>query len=213
MYARAVEEAAARLRELRHEEWERFGLATVALGLALLATQARPAFALPLFAGGIWSGVLGMRALWRRWDLVDRLSWERDAYVIAEVLAYASREATMERRRGFSALIRSVVAAPGPALESRVRAAAQDLEALASQLDDEELALDPGAAVACMRLVRDRTVSPFLNPVLPAADLRSHVHQIQSGFSVRQARADLPTTRPTRVDDAYERAAEIARQG
>jgi hypothetical protein len=197
MYARAVDQAEAHLRDLRHEEWGTFGLAAFALGLALLATRAHAELALPLFAGGVWSGVLGIRALWRRWDLVDRLSWERDAYEIPEVLAYASREATMERRRTFSALIRGVVAEPGPAVETRVRAVAQDLHALASELDDERLALDPAAAVACMRLLRDFTVSPLLNPELPPEDLRSRVNRIRSGFiTARQARGNLPTAGP-----------------
>ena len=96
----------------------------------------------------------------------------------------------MERRRTFSALIRGVVAQPAPAVERRVRAAAQDLDALASDLGDEGLALDPAAAVACMRLVRDFTVSPLLNPELPSEDLRSRVNRIRSGFTVRRSRAD-----------------------
>lgn len=196
MYARAVDEAEAHLRDLRHEEWERIGLAAIALGLALLATRVHEGLALPLFAAGVWSGGLGIRALWRRWDLVDRLSWERDAYVIPEVLAYASRETTMERRRTFSALIRGVVTEPGPGVETRVRAAALDLDALASELDDEGLALDAAAAVACMRLLRDFTVSPLLNPELPSEDLRSCVNRIRSGFTARQARGELPTAGP-----------------
>ena len=39
--------------------------------------------------------------------------------------------------------------------EARVLAAAEELEALASELDDEELELDPACAVACMRLLTD----------------------------------------------------------
>ena len=195
MYARAVDEAEAQLRDFRREEWENLGLSALALGLALLATRVHAGLALPLFAGGVWSGVLGIRALWRRWDLVDRLSWERDAYVIPEVLVYASREATMERRRTFSALIRDVVTEPWPAVEKRVRAAAPDLDALASELDDDGLALDPSAAVACMRLLRDFTVSPLLNPELPSEDLRSRINRIRSGFTARRARAE-PTAGP-----------------
>jgi hypothetical protein len=77
MYARAVDEAAARLRELRHEEWEELGLAAVALGFALAATQVLPRLAAPLFLGGLPLWALGVRALWRRWDLVDRLDHVR----------------------------------------------------------------------------------------------------------------------------------------
>jgi hypothetical protein len=91
MYARAVDEAAVRLRKLRNDEWECFGLAAMAFGLALLATQFRPDLALPVCVGGLVAWALGIRALWRRWDLVDRLSGERDAWVIPEVRDYAKR--------------------------------------------------------------------------------------------------------------------------
>ena len=183
MYARAVDDASARLRGLRQEEWADFGLAALTIGLALGATQIRPAFAVPLLLGGMWIGAVGVRALWRGWDLVDRLAGERDAYVIPEVLAYAAREATRERRQSFAALIRSRLREPGPAVKARVHAAASDLEALASELDDEQLELDPACAVACMRLLSDLAASPLLNPALPPDELRSRVHQIRSGFN------------------------------
>ena len=64
MHARAVDDAAAHLRELRNEEAE-FAPAALALGLSLAATQVRPALALPLFLGGVVVGVLGTRAFWR----------------------------------------------------------------------------------------------------------------------------------------------------
>lgn len=117
MYARAVDDASARLRELRQDEWQDLGLAALALGLAAVAAEVRPTLALPLFLAGLVVGALGAKALWRRWDLVERLSGERDAYVISEVRAYASREATMERRHTFAALIRSRLADPGLAVE------------------------------------------------------------------------------------------------
>ena len=191
MYARAVDDASVRLHELRREELQDFGLAALALGLALAATQLRPAFAMPLFLGGVAVGALAVRALWRHWDLVDRLAGERDAYVISDVLAYASRETTKERRHWFAAVIRSVVSQPGPAVVERVQAAAEDLEALASELEDEELALDPACAVACARLVSDPGQSPLLNPALPPEELRSRVRQIRSGFTIRGSRPTL----------------------
>lgn len=99
-----------------------------------------------------------------RWDLLERLSGERDAYAISEVLVFASREATMERRHSFAAFIRGRLRAP---VEGRVIAAAEEFEALASELDDGELALDPACAVAYMRLLSDLAESPLLNPALP----------------------------------------------
>jgi hypothetical protein len=166
---------------LRREKREDFGLAATTLVLAVVATEVRPALAVPLFVGGLAVGALGLRALWRHWDLVERLSGERAAYVIPEVLAYATREAELDRRQTFAALIRSRVREPGLDGE-RVVAAAEELEALACELDDHALALDPAAAVACMRLLTDLGGSPLLNSALPPEDLRSRVRQIRAGF-------------------------------
>lgn len=185
MDARTIDDAGARLRELREEEWEDLGLAALALGLAVLAAHAWPSLALPLFLGGIGVGALGLRALLRRWDMVERLSGERDAYVIPDVLAHASREATMERRHLSASVIRSTLAHAGPGLEGRIAGVAEELEALASELDDPELVLDPSAAVACMRLLSDIEGSPLLNRAVPPEDLRSRVRQIRSGFGSR----------------------------
>jgi hypothetical protein len=185
MDARTIDDAGERLRELRHEEWEDLSLAALALGLAVVAAEARPSLALPLFLGGIGVGALGLRALWRRWDLVDRLSGERAAYVIPDVLACAVREATMERRHSFAALIRGALAEPGHGLEVRIAAVAAELEALASDLDDPGLALEPGCAVACMRLLSDLEGSPLLDAAVPPEELGSRVYQIRSGFGSR----------------------------
>jgi hypothetical protein len=183
MYARAIDDAAVRLRDLRREEIEDLGLGALVLAAAVGATQLVPALALPLFVGGLVVGARGLRALWRRWDLVERLTDDRDAYVISEVHARASREATLERRRSFAIVIRSWLRSPGPELESRIAAARPELEALVAQLEDPDLALEPACAVACLRLVSDPAGSPLLNTALPPAELRSRVRQIRSGFS------------------------------
>jgi hypothetical protein len=189
MYARAIDEAAARLRELRYEEWEDLGLAALALGLAVVATQVRQAFAIPLFLGGLAVGALGVRAVWRRWDLLDRLAGEPDAYVISEVQARASREATMDRRQSFAAFIRASLTPPVQILEASAIHAIEELEALASELEDDELALDPACAVACMRLLSDLVDGPLLDSDLSAEDIRSRVRQIRSGFRPRRLAA------------------------
>ena len=180
MYARAVEEGAARLRALRHEEWEDLGLGAVAVALSVAATQVWPELAVPLFVGGLVVGVKGVRAAWRRWDLVDRLADYVDAYVIPEVLAYAAGHASRERRHTFAGFLRSRLLTSDP----RIAAVEQDLEELAAELEDDSLALDPVAAVACMRLLSDPE-SPFLNRTAPADELRSRVLQIRSGFKPR----------------------------
>ena len=100
MVARALDDAAARLRELRHEQWADFWLASIVLVLALAATHIRPDLALPLFAGGVFVLVAGMRAAWRRWDLVDRLASDRDGRTIPEVRAYPRRVWRSGARRG-----------------------------------------------------------------------------------------------------------------
>ncbi|MGZ8782133.1 MAG: hypothetical protein ACXWZB_01400 [Gaiellaceae bacterium] len=182
MYARAIEEASSRLDDLRREEWEDLGLAALAMSLALAATQALPALAVPLFLGGVVVAARGLRALWRRWDLVDRLVGESDAYLIPEVRARAEREATAERRHAYAARLRGELQQTRLVYRDRVTPAAEEMEALARQLEDERLALDPACAVACMRLVSDPSVSPLLNAELPAEELRSRVRQIRSGF-------------------------------
>jgi hypothetical protein len=180
VYARAVEDAASELRKLGWEEWGDLGLAGLSLALAVAATAVYPALALPLFVGGLVVGSRGLRALWRRWDAVDRLAGERDACVISEVLAYAMRETTMDRRRTFAALIRSRLSKP---LDPRVEVVAEELDLLACELEDAELWLDPVSAVACLRLLSNVMNSPLLNSALSAQDLRSRVNHIRSGFS------------------------------
>jgi hypothetical protein len=186
MYARAVDDAGVRLRELRREEWQDLGLGAVALGLALAATQARPALALPLFLGGVVVGSLGLRALWRRWELLERLAGERDAYVIPEVRSHATREASMERRRSFAAVIRGTIGGPARMHEPDFAPVAEELGALASELDDAELALDPACAVACGRLLSDPE-SLLFDPAATPQELRSRVRQIRDGFGPRPA--------------------------
>ena len=176
MYARAVDDAASRLRELRHEEWEGLAVGALALALALCATQVRPSLAVPLFLGGLVVGGRGLVAGVRRWDLVDRLVDERDAYVIAEVRAHAEREATMARRRDCSASIRSVVAMHG---EWNAELAGA-LEALAAALDDPELDLDPACAVACARLVDEEE-----SLLQAGASMQARVEGIRAGLTPR----------------------------
>ena len=160
------------------------GLAALALGLAVVAPRVFPSLALPLFLGGIGVGARGKGALA---PLGPRrpVGGERAAYVIPAVLAYAAREASMERRRGSAALIRRALAEPGPGLQARTSAAADELDALAAELADPELDLDPSRAVACMRLLSDLEGSPLLNRARPPEDLRSRVRQIRSGFGAR----------------------------
>lgn len=182
MYARAVDQADTRLRELRQEGRGEFALAATALAASVIAAEARPELAGPLFIGGLVVGLLGVRTVWRRWDLLERLSGERDAHVISEVRAVAAREATMERRRCFAALIRSRVNEAKRVSDARVVAVADELEALASELEDDDLALEATAAVACARFLSDIAGSPLLNHASPVEDVRCRVRQIRLGL-------------------------------
>jgi hypothetical protein len=182
MYARAIDDAAARLHDLRREEWEDLGLAGLAISSALAATQVYPELALPLFLGGLGVGILGIRALWRHWDLVDRLLDQPAAYVIPEVRTRAERESTMERRQALAGYVRVWLKEP---VDERLATVADELEALAADLVDDELALDPACAVACTRLLADLVSSPLLNRELPQDVLRGQVLRIRSGFTRR----------------------------
>jgi hypothetical protein len=187
MYARAVDDAGTRLRELHRDEWSELGLSGVALGFAIGATEYAPSLALPLLIGGLATGLLGIRALWRHWDLVDRLADEPDAYAIDEVLTYASRETTMERRRRSAMLIRHHLEPRCTSRPGGFDHAREELATLADELEDEALELSPACAVACSRLLSEPTVSPLLNPALPQDGLRSSVARIRSGFTCREA--------------------------
>ena len=189
MYARAVDDAHARLRELRREEWEGFALGGVVLALALTATQVRPEAAMPLFLGGLYAWGRGMRALVQRSALVEQLAGDRDAYVIPEVLDYAARQATLDRRHSCAGTLRGRLVEPGAIFEERIRLAREDLEALVSDLEDDDLDLAPASAIACVRLISELEQTPLLNPGPPPDELRSRVRQIRSGFTLRRVAA------------------------
>jgi hypothetical protein len=182
MYARALEDAETRLVELHHDEVQRMALSVVTLGGSLAATVVYEPLVLPLFLGGLALGVLGMGAIWRHWDLLDRLADDGDAYTIPAVQAYAARDARMDRRQCNAAHIRSWLAGPVLAGDARIVDYADALEELARELDDDGLELDPACAIACRRLLTDPQVSPLLNEALPADDLGSWIVRIRRGF-------------------------------
>ena len=178
MYARAVDEAATRLRDLRRKEREDLGLGLAALALSLAASRLYPPLAIPLFIGGLAVGGLGVRALWRRWDLVDRLSGEQAAFVIPDVFASASRATTMARRRAAAGALRLYLGSE----TADHGLLADELAALASELDDEALALDPAAAVACVRLADELAGVSLGEREIPPDELWLRVQEIRGGF-------------------------------
>jgi hypothetical protein len=184
MYARALQDAETQLVELRHDELHRIGLGAAALGASLAATAVFPPLVFPLFLGGLTMGALGGRAVWRHWDLVDRLADDRDAYVIPDVRAYAARDTAMGRRRSYAATIHSWTGGRGLPADDRSTQSAVLLDELARELEDAELELDPACALACRRLLTDPSVSPLLNPALPD-DLAQRIGRIRAGFRPR----------------------------
>jgi hypothetical protein len=182
MYARALEEAETRLGDLHHDEVQRVALSAVALVGALAATVVYEPLVVPLFLGGLAIGVLGIGAIWRHWDLLDRLADDDDAYAIPAVRAYAARDARMDRRLAHAANIRSWIETPSLQADPRIGDFADALEELARELEDDDLDLDPVCAIACRRLLSDPMVSPLLNHSLARADVGSTIARIRAGF-------------------------------
>lgn len=166
-------------------------VAAAAFALAIAASAIRPEFALPLFLGSLF--VLGRALLagWRRWDLLDRLIVEGDAYSIPEVRARGEQEAEMTNRRRLSRAIHSRLEL---ADDPRVVANADQFAMLAEELADPLLVLDPACAAVCSRLLFDYVDSPLNNPGLPAEDVRSRLTQIRCGFHSKAGSACAPRT-------------------
>jgi hypothetical protein len=176
VHARAITEAETRLVELRHDELEQLLLGAVTLGASLILTAAYQPLVLPLFLGGLALWLLGIRSLWRHWDLVDRLADDRDAYVIPDVRAYAARDARMDRRHANAASLRYW------ATQADLTEVVGELEQLACDLDNPDLDLSPAYAIVCRRLLTDPTVSPLLNGGV-ADDLHEKIVEIERGFN------------------------------
>ena len=182
MQARALNEAETQLVELRHDEIQRLALGAVALIASLAMTAVYEPAVLPLFLGGMALWILGIHSIWRRWDLVDRLADDPDAYAISAVRAYAARDASMERRRTNAALLRDWAHGVDP----EVHEVADELEQLARDLEDTDLELAPACAIACRRLLTDPTVSPLLTHA-PVEEIEARIAEIETGFTAPSA--------------------------
>ena len=192
-----MESLERRLVELHHDELQECGLGGGALAASLAATVVCPPLVMPLFVGGIAAGALGIRAVWRRWDLVDRVADDRDAYAIPEVDDDAAREARIERRAYYAALVRSWAHTP----QSWVAEVTDELDELARDLEDESLELEPGAAVACRRLLTEPGDNPLFRDVHGAPALRARIARIRAGFQPSRiaVRSERPRAAPGRL--------------
>jgi hypothetical protein len=181
MYARAVDDAAVQLRSLRTQQWEDFALAGMSFAVALAATRLEPALVMPFFVGALFATARGMHAVIRHFELLDALTGEPEAYVIAEVRARAFREATLERRRTLASYLRAW------ASDERLSAVADELRLLVAELENEQLELSAVCAVECARLLSGGQSSPLFDPARPVEEVRARVRHIRAGFTPRSA--------------------------
>lgn len=197
MNAEAIEQAERRLHELRLDEWFELGLAVSAMGLALAASVLEPPFAVPLLIGTLASAVLAGRAFFRRLALSDRLLLDRDAHAIPEIRRRGEDMASMENRRALAQVVRAgLTPEPGYSSSTQVAATAE-LRALASELEDEGLSLDPVCAARCHQLMNNYAESPLLNSLLPDENIQVWIRRIHLGF---EPKADSVSPPPGAVD-------------
>jgi hypothetical protein len=129
---------------------------------------------------------LAVRAVYRRWDLCERLLLDPDAYDIAEIHRRAEQFASLAERRRLALSIRLLLSDEGTIRSQRAQLVAQELAVLADELDDESLALEPICAARCRRLLTDGVESALLNADLPTDGLRIAVTRISAGFEPRR---------------------------
>lgn len=187
MDARAVESARVRLDELRVQSVEDVVLAAVAIALAIAGTWLLSAMAVPLFCGGLGVGFLGVRALVRRYLMLDDLVVDRDAYAIADVHRLALRAASAERRRDLAASLRYALTDSRYGVNERVEAVRELLEEIAAALEDERLRFDPACAVALDRLLVNGSTSTLYKSAVPVGELRFRLRRVLDGFDQKVA--------------------------
>jgi hypothetical protein len=174
--AREVERLGQQLRELNERAIAELGLAVVAFGLGVAASQLRKDLAVPLLVGGLVLAGLGMVAFVRRHLLVEDAALERDAYLLADVRRYGNRIASQGHRRELAAQIRRILAVPPEFADPRIDCSKEALGALVDELEQPELTLAPVCAAALDRLLHDSLHT------LPADELRPRLTQIRAGF-------------------------------
>lgn len=157
-------------------------LAGAAFGLALAATELRHDLAVPFLVSALALAGLGLSAFIRKTLLVEDAALDRDAYALDAVRRYAARLATPERRHDDADSIRRLLAQPELAIAERIEANHTALEAIAEELERDELTLDPVSAVALDRLLLRPEESALYNEQLPPECVRSRLVQIEAGF-------------------------------
>jgi hypothetical protein len=172
--ARQVDAEARRVHDLGAQGVEDLVLSVVATGLALTATQVRPALAIPFLLGAFSVGFLGMRAIVLRIFLVEDLAGDRDAYAIPAVRRFALRATAPQHRHDLAHSIRIALTGSSGVVADRFRAVQPELEELVAVLEDDDRPLDPYAVVTLERWLNDPCGS-FRDPDAPVAELRSRL--------------------------------------
>jgi hypothetical protein len=173
MTARQIDDAATRLRRLHVQTIEDLALAGLVFALALLASRFHPTLALPLLAGATTVTFLGVRALVRRWWLLEDLAVESDAYEIRDVRRFGARAATPEHRRLLAREARLALDEGS----DRIAGLRPELEELAAALEDESRSLDPAAAVAAGRLLHG-CPSALRDESVPVSEVRARLRRV-----------------------------------
>lgn len=181
MTARQIDEAAKRLHDLRLESVEDLALAGGAFTLALTATRLAPSLAVPLLVGAMAVTFLGIRALVRRWFLVEDLAVERDAYAIGAVRRYGERVSSPERRRLLADSLRAILEGSSADVAVRVAAVRPELKELIAALEDPRRTPEPEAVVTIERWLHV-SPQPLHDSEVPVDQLRSRLRSLLADF-------------------------------
>jgi hypothetical protein len=181
MTARQIDEAAKRLHDLRLESVEDLALAGGAFTLALTATRLAPSLAVPLLVGAMAVTFLGIRALVRRWFLVEDLAVERDAYAIGAVRRYGERVSSPERRRLLADSLRAILEGSSADVAVRVAAVRPELKELIAALEDPRRTPEPEAVVTIERWLHV-SPQPLHDSEVPVDQLRSRLRSLLVDF-------------------------------
>ena len=174
MVARDVEMLGRKLHELDERAFDELGLAAVAFGLALAATQLQQDLAIPLLVGALVLTAFGLVAFVKKRLLIEDVAGDRDAYAIDDVRSYALRLTSRDQRRVQAAQIRRMLAVPSP------RGNRAQLRRIMRKLERDDLVLDPVCAVVLEQFLHD--------PTSPVDDVRSHLTQVEAGFRSARVR-------------------------
>lgn len=181
MNARQIEQADERLHDLKVRAVEDMVLAACGFGLALAATQLRPAFAVPLLVGAIALCFLGVQALVRRSFLIEDLAADRDAYVIPDVRGFGLRAASPAHRHQLARVLRVALLGSTYETAERLQAVRPELDELIADLEDDSLRWEPPAAVGLERWLND-PLGSFHDQTVPVTELRSRLRVFLAGF-------------------------------